>query len=219
MTPRGPVPASKRCLRTLTQSKNMMTQRSFLLFSVFALAACQSESQQTAQQDTATATAAETSTAAPSAQAVRVELINAQRQPVGSATLTESGQGVQVALQLTNLPAGTHGLHFHQNGACEPPFESAGPHFNPTNRQHGTENPQGPHAGDLPNITIGQSGGTDTTVVSNMVTLQPDQPNSLLKQGGTSLMIHATADDYKTDPSGNSGARIACGVISQHQQQ
>ena len=197
-----------------------MNQRSLLLLPVLALVACQSEQPETAQTESAAPATAETTQAAAD-QPVRVDLINTQRQPVGTATLTQTAEGVQVALALTNLPAGTHGLHFHQNGACEPPaFESAGGHFNPTNKQHGFQNPQGPHAGDLPNITVGANGRADTTVVDNVVTLQPNQPNSLLKQGGTSLMVHASADDYKTDPSGNSGARIACGVVGggQHPQ-
>jgi len=197
-----------------------MRHRSFLLISAFGLAACQSDVPQTAQTDTATAAAAETSPAAAGTeQPVRVNMINVHGQPVGTATLTDTGQGVQFALQLENMPGGTHGVHVHQNGVCAPPFESAGPHFNPTTKQHGTENPQGPHAGDLPNITIGESGRVDTTLVDTKVTLQPGQPNSLLKEGGTSLMIHAYADDYKTDPSGNSGGRIACGVIAQPQGQ
>jgi len=197
-----------------------MRHRSFLLISALGLAACQSDVPETAQTDTATAAAAETSPAtAGTEQPVRVNMINVQGQPVGTATLTDAGQGVEFLLQLENMPGGTHGVHVHQNGVCAPPFESAGPHFNPTGKQHGTENPQGPHAGDLPNITIGESGRLDTAFVDTKLTLQPGQPNSLLKEGGTSLMIHAYADDYKTDPSGNSGGRIACGVISQPQGQ
>lgn len=195
-----------------------MRYRALIVVSGLALAACQSEVPQTAQTDTATAAGAETpAPAATQQQALRVNMINSQGQPVGTATLTETGQGVQIALQLENMPGGTHGLHIHQNGVCAPPFESAGGHFNPTARQHGTENPQGPHAGDLPNVTVPESGRADTTFTATLVTLQPGQPNSLLKEGGTSLMIHAYADDYKTDPSGNSGGRIACGVISQQQ--
>lgn len=193
----------------------MTSQRPFLLLSVIALAACQSEAPGT---DATEGTAVPAPAAQAAEQPVQVDLINAERQPVGTATLTQTAQGVQVALQLTNLPPGPHGVHFHQNGVCEPPFESAGGHFNPTGRQHGTENPEGPHAGDLPNVTADADGRVDATLVDDKVTLAPDQPNSLLKPGGTSLMIHASADDYRTDPSGNSGARIACGVIGSQNQ-
>ncbi|HEV2132400.1 MAG TPA: superoxide dismutase family protein [Longimicrobiaceae bacterium] len=153
-------------------------------------------------------------------QEIQVQMINSQGQNIGTARLAEEGQGVRIAIQVSNLPPGPHGFHIHQTGQCEPPgFQSAGGHFAPMGRQHGFENPQGPHAGDLPNLTVGQNGRADTTVVAQNVTLREGQQNSLLQAGGTALMIHATADDYRTDPSGNSGDRIACGVIGGQGQQ
>ncbi len=133
---------------------------------------------------------------------------------VGRATLIETGEGVRIAVTGYRMPPGTHGLHIHAVGSCQPPdFASAGAHFNPANKKHGSLNPEGPHAGDLPNLVVAASGegGLDST--TKAVTLSPG-PLSLLGPGGTSLVVHADADDLKTDPSGNSGARIACGVIT-----
>jgi Cu-Zn family superoxide dismutase len=110
------------------------------------------------------------------------------------------------------MPAGEHAIHIHAVGKCEPPFESAGPHFNPTNQHHGILAGQG-HAGDMPNLHIPQSGELVVEVLNPFVTLDKGKPNSVVNDSGTSLIIHAGKDDYKTDPAGNSGARIACGVI------
>ena len=133
---------------------------------------------------------------------------------VGTALLTPATEGVQVVLSANGLPAGIHGVHVHQTGLCDvPDFASAGAHFNPTSRQHGTENPNGPHAGDLPNITVDANGRGTLNAVARGVTLEGGGASSLRKAGGTALVVHASADDYRTDPSGNSGARIACGVI------
>ncbi len=148
-------------------------------------------------------------------ESARAEIINTQGERIGEARITESGEGVQIAIQVSNLPPGPKGFHIHQTGRCDPPsFESADGHFAPQGRQHGFEDPRGPHAGDLPNLTVQQDGRADTTVVAREVTLREGVENSLLKPDGTALVIHQNPDDYRTDPSGNSGPRIACGVIS-----
>lgn len=143
-----------------------------------------------------------------------ITLTNANGARIGTATLRQQSHGVAVHLALTNLTPGVHAIHFHQTASCEPPdFKSAGGHFNPTGAHHGLKNPQGPHAGDMENITVASDGTARVTLVNPRVTLDPGKPNSLLANGGTSLVIHAQPDDMKTDPAGNSGARIACGVI------
>lgn len=145
--------------------------------------------------------------------ATHAEMIDAHGQAVGNATLTQTGQGVRIELKLAHLPAGRHALHIHAVGKCVPPdFTSAGGHFNPLGKQHGLENPDGPHAGDLPNFDVGQNGRADFSTLATRVTLGGG-PNSLFHPGGTSLVIHAGADDNISDPAGNAGARIACGVI------
>ncbi|MCC7125252.1 MAG: superoxide dismutase family protein [Acidobacteria bacterium] len=144
---------------------------------------------------------------------VKVELRTPQGQVVGTAEATSTqGGGVRFALDLKGLPAGPHAIHIHETPKCEPPdFMSAGGHLNPEKKKHGLENPEGPHRGDMPNITIGADGTLKTTVTNSAASLSG--ANSLLTTGAA-LVIHASADDMKTDPSGNAGARIACGVIA-----
>jgi Cu-Zn family superoxide dismutase len=138
--------------------------------------------------------------------ASRIELKNAQGQPVGTVTLSAARSGgVSMALELKNLPPGRHAIHFHESAKCEAPsFESAGEHYNPEHRKHGLFNPEGPHAGDINNFTVRKNGTAKTTLIAARMTL--DTP--------AAIIVHAKADDLKSDPAGNSGDRIACGVTT-----
>ncbi len=143
-----------------------------------------------------------------------VTLQNAQGQSIGTATLSPAKNGVSIKLNLHDLEPVDHGIHIHQTAKCEgPDFKSAGGHFNPDAKHHGLQNPEGPHAGDIPNFTVGGKGTVITTLIAPNVTLG-DDPHSVFSGGGTALVIHAKADDGKTDPSGNSGDRVACGLIT-----
>lgn len=140
------------------------------------------------------------------------QLKDASGKAVGDVDLVQTKDGVLIKLQLKGIPAGEHAFHIHAVGKCEAPFNSAGPHFNPTNRKHGMMSGEG-HAGDMPNLHVPQSGELSVEVLNTAVTLDRGKPNSLFDADGSSLIIHAKADDYKTDPAGNSGDRIVCGVI------
>ena len=141
------------------------------------------------------------------------ELRNAQGQQVGTAKFTDVSDGVQISLRVSNLPPEAHAFHIHGVGMCDPPdFKTAGGHFNPENKKHGLKNSEGPHAGDMPNITVGKNGKGKARVLNTRVTLG-EGANSLFHEGGTALVIHEKADDDMTDPAGNAGNRIACGVI------
>ncbi|HEX3157110.1 MAG TPA: superoxide dismutase family protein [Gemmatimonadaceae bacterium] len=140
-------------------------------------------------------------------------LRTADGRPAGTVTLVDlGGTGVLVRASFTNLPAGPHALHFHDVGLCEPPFTTAGGHFNPSGRQHGFLNPQGEHAGDLPNFTAAADGTANLETLAPSVSLGSGA-GSLLGGDGTAMMVHATGDDYRSDPAGNAGDRIACGVV------
>ncbi len=146
------------------------------------------------------------------AETAHAELHNDQGKKVGTATLQETPHGVLISLDLDGVPPGTHAFHIHEVGKCEPPFTSAGGHFNPSGKKHGMLSAAGMHAGDLPNITVPESGKLKVDVFATGVTLGSGQ-NGLLDADGSSLVLHAGPDDYTTDPAGNAGARLACGVV------
>ena len=132
---------------------------------------------------------------------------------VGSAVFLEQDDGVRILLDVKGLPPGIKGVHIHAAARCEPPtFDSAGPHFNPTKAEHGSANPKGPHAGDLPNITVDETGQGHLEVTNSRVNLRAG-PASLFEGNGTSLVVHEGPDDLRTDPAGNSGTRLACGPV------
>ena len=152
--------------------------------------------------------------APPADNTARAELRNAAGRPVGVATFTQVGRAVRVVLEAQGLPSGVKAVHVHAVGKCEGPgFTSAGDHFNPAGRQHGALNPAGPHAGDLPNVTIGADGRGRLESTTELLTLLGGS-TSIFDGDGSALVVHAAPDDFRTDPTGNSGARIACGVIT-----
>ncbi|HEY4552568.1 MAG TPA: superoxide dismutase family protein [Bacillaceae bacterium] len=143
-----------------------------------------------------------------------VKIINSKGSTIGSAILSEGSKGVNIQLMAEGLEPGKKAIHIHETGKCTAPdFKSAGEHFNPLGKEHGFNNPKGFHAGDLPNIEISAQGKVEVELNATEVTLQPGQKNSLLDADGSAIVIHEGPDDYKTNPAGNAGDRIACGEI------
>jgi superoxide dismutase, Cu-Zn family len=149
------------------------------------------------------------------AQTAHAALKDAHGQDVGTVDLIETSSGVLLKLAVNGLKPGEHAVHIHAIGKCEPPFESAGGHFNPATKKHGLLVPQGPHAGDMPNLHVLESGEVNIEILNPTITLEKDKPNSVLGPDGTAIVIHAGVDDYKSDPAGNAGGRVVCGVILQ----
>lgn len=165
-----------------------------------------------ARPDTTIPPAASSATATPAA-AVTADMKGTAGRDFGTLTLSESASGVSISGTLRGLPPGVHGFHIHDAGQCEGPrFESAGAHWNPTGKAHGSLNPAGPHLGDMPNITVGDDSTVTIQATTPGGTLHGE--NALLDDNGAAIVIHADADDYKSNPSGNSGNRIACGVVT-----
>jgi superoxide dismutase, Cu-Zn family len=195
----------------------MLVRICVLMLAMVALLGCEGDdiedSSGAPDADTA-AVVAEDPTMTPSASPPSATALvrDASGRELGTLTLAETGAAVAVSGTLRPLPPGTHGFHIHTTGRCDPPFESAGGHWNPTNRQHGAANPQGPHLGDLPNVTVGADSSATIQATTTGGTLAG--ANALLDSDRAAVVVHAQPDDNRTDPSGNSGDRIACGVIS-----
>lgn len=142
------------------------------------------------------------------------DIKNAQGETIGKAKFKQTKKGVQIDVEVSKLPEGTHAIHVHEAGKCEgPDFKSAGAHYTAQGKEHGLENPKGPHWGDLPNLEVKKNGKAKFKATTDRVSLAAGE-NSLLKEGGTSIVIHADADDQKSQPAGNAGGRIACGVLT-----
>jgi Cu-Zn family superoxide dismutase len=142
----------------------------------------------------------------------RAELLDAEGRSVGTVMLEQNGATTELMVHANDLPPGVHGIHIHETGRCAPPeFTSAGGHFNPHGRDHGFDNPEGYHAGDLQNIQVGSNGEGNFQLDAGVPLVGDD--DAILDADGAAVVVHAGADDYRTDPAGDSGARIACGII------
>ena len=149
------------------------------------------------------------------AQTAKAALKDATGKDVGQVQLLQTPHGVLIKLTVKGVPPGDHAFHVHAVGKCEPPFTSAGGHFNPETHKHGMEAADGPHAGDMPNLHIPPGGELVVEIANPMISLAKGQKNSVFDADGSAIIIHTGADDYKTDPTGNAGDRIACGVITE----
>ena len=181
------------------------------------LAACGQQQEEAEEPISETATETTAMEATPSAEgdSVRVAIQDMAGNTLGQVVLRDTDGGVEISGTLTGLPPGEHGFHIHETGRCKAPsFESAGGHFNPTGRQHGFDNPEGPHAGDLRNLQVARDGSAVVSTTDSLVTLREGE-TALLDADRSALVIHADPDDYVSQPSGNSGDRIACGVIAE----
>ena len=147
------------------------------------------------------------------AQTAKASLKDAAGHELGQVQLIQTPHGILLKMSLKGMPAGVRAFHVHAVGKCEPPFTRAGPHFNPAGRKHGMQAAEGAHGGDMPNLHIPASGELVIEVADPKLSLVKGQPNSVFDADGSAIVIHVGADDYKTDPAGNAGDRIACGVI------
>jgi superoxide dismutase, Cu-Zn family len=147
------------------------------------------------------------------AKTATADVVDAKGASLGTVRFEQTPHGVLIKASLKGLPEGTHAFHIHETGKCEAPFKSAGGHFNPGHREHGILSAKGMHAGDMPNIEVPASGEAHFEVLNPHVSLEPGKPGFLFDADGSSLVIHAGVDDYKSNPAGNAGDRIACGVI------
>lgn len=180
------------------------------LAAAVGLAACQ---QQPATDDSAANDSANAAMTETAAQPMTAQLLDGAGKAIGDIQVSEDTNGVTLRVSAAGLPQGVHGVHLHEIGKCDTPdFKSAGAHWNPASKKHGRDNPMGAHLGDLANFDIG-TGPASTSYLVGAVTMSGTQ-NALADADGTSLVIHAKADDYKTDPSGDSGDRIACAVLA-----
>lgn len=181
---------------------------------VVLLMACQSEPKMDeTEESTIKEEAIETHSGAK--EPISVSLMNNDEVDVGEALLKQTDEGVEIRIEASHLPPGEHGFHIHEKGVCDAPnFESAEGHFNPDDKKHGFDHPEGPHAGDIKNLEVKEDGTAKSSFVNDRVTLTKDKENSLFTEGGTALVIHADPDDYASQPAGDAGDRIACGVIT-----
>lgn len=179
-----------------------------------SLTACGGAGDDAAEADTTGTAAATPDATAPtsSADSATATLRDASGREIGTLTLTDAAGGIMVAGTLRGLPPGEHAIHLHTTGKCEAPFPSAGGHWNPTNRQHGSQNPEGPHFADMPNITVADDSTVSVQATTPGGTLRGT--DALLDDDGAAVVVHAGADDYRSDPAGDAGARLACGVVS-----